>query len=173
MSKGEIIMRKSAIWALVIGLGAASLALFGRWPAAAIIEDFRECNYWQQVHADADKESVRLQEAYVRSNARLTAKDRITQHIIEGRISVSEAGRQFARLPDPSPYFMAMVRQREPGKTDHERLCRHLIDYACFSCKTEIESEALRRRLTQELEASLPQEQEVSIDRQQPKCVCD
>jgi hypothetical protein len=166
-------MSRSAIWALVFGLGAASLALLGRGPVAAIIGGFRERNYWQQVDADANKHAAVLQEAYVRSNARRTAKDWITKQMIEGRISVSQAGRQLARLPDPTPCFMAMVRQREPGKTDHERLCRHLIDYACFDCKSETEAEELRSRLTQELEASLRQEQEVSIDRQQSKCVCD
>jgi hypothetical protein len=154
-------MSKSLVWALVFGLGAASLALLGRGPVAGVVENFREWKYWQQVDADADKQSAVLQEAYLRSNARLTAKDRITKQMIDGQISVSEAGRQFAGLPGALPYFMAMVRQKEPGKTDHERLCRHLIDYACLDCQSETEAQELRSRLTQELEASLRQEQDV------------
>jgi len=166
-------MSRPAIWALVFGLGAASLAILGRGPVAGIIGDFRERSYWQQVDADANEHAEVLKEANLRSNARQTAKDRITKQMIDGQISVSEAGRQFARLPDPAYCFMAMIRQREAGKTDHERLCRHLIDYACFTCKSESEAEELRSRLTQELEVSLRQEQEVSLDRQVPKCVCD
>jgi len=148
-------MSKSVVCALVFGLGAASLAMLGREPVADICGNLRECKYWQQVYADANKHSAVLQEVYLRSNVRLTAKDRITKHMIDGRISVSEAGRQFARLPDSSPCFMARIRQLEPGKTDHERLCWHLIDYACLVCKSETEAEELRCRLTQELEASL------------------
>jgi hypothetical protein len=148
-------MSKSVVWALVFGLGAASLAILGRGPVVGIIGGFREYQYWQQVDADANNQSAVLKEVYLRRNARLTAKDRITKHMIDGRISVSEAGRQFARLPDSSPCFMARIRQSEPGKTDHERLCWHLIDYACLICKSETEAEELRCRLTQELEASL------------------
>jgi hypothetical protein len=159
-------MSKSVVWTFVFGLGAASLAILGRQPVVGILGDFREYKYWQQADADANKHSAVLQEVYLRSNERLTAKDRITKHMIDGRISVSEAGRQFAGLPDSSPCFMARVRQLEPGKTDHERLCWHLIDYACAGCESESEKRALRRRLTQELEASLRENGGVlSLDR--------
>jgi hypothetical protein len=106
----------------------------------------------------------------------LQRKTPVARALIDGMISVNEAARKVAALPDPPLNFIGNIRQFEPGKTDHERLCWHIIDYACLACKSETEAEELRSRLTQELQPSLRQEQDVggpTLNRQQPKGVCD
>jgi hypothetical protein len=158
ISSKEVAMIKPMVWALAVGLVAVCLWQLGRGPVAEIVGDDRENWHWQQEVAATNPRSAMLKEASQRIWARYEAKQRIARDLIDGRLSVNEAASKLAALPDPPANFLADVRRLEPGQTDHERLCWHIIDYACEACDSESEGRELRRRLTLELETTLPED---------------
>jgi hypothetical protein len=159
-------MIKPMVWALAVGLVAVCLWQLGRGLVAEIAGDDRANRPWRHDVAATSARSAMLQEASQRIWARYQAKRRIATDLSDGRISVSEAASKVAALPDPPPNFMANVRRSEPGQTDHERLCWHIIDYACEACDSESEGRELRRRLTLELETTLQEDVgSLSLDR--------
>jgi hypothetical protein len=149
---------RPTVCAFAVGLLVICLLKFGRGPLAEIIEDYREARHWQQVLADGHKRAADLQVGLNRRRARQQAKDQIVNDMVAGRITVHDAVRQYRALPDAPNNFMECLRVSERGATDHERLCRHLIDYACYGFEDESVALELRRRLTEELENSMHQD---------------
>ena len=145
---------------LALVLVALFVCQFGREPMAKLAADWRERQHWQQILTQAQARADEIQVALSRSLPRTTIKVRLANDMIAGRIGVREAARQYAAVPGMPANFWAELREAEQGATDHERLCRHLIDYACSSLKSESASQAARRRLTAELETSLQQQAE-------------
>ena len=128
---------------------------FGRGPVAQLAAEYRESQHWQQVLAKAEARAADLDLACSRSLPRATVKIGLARDMIAGRIGAQEAARQYADLPGRPANFLPQLRVSEQGSTDHERLCRHLIDYACSLIDSESASEAVRCRLIADLEESL------------------
>jgi hypothetical protein len=141
--------------ALALGLTAICAWKLGRGPMGEIVADFRETHHWQQVLTKRHADSADLQAALVRRQAHQNAKERIVNDLIAGRLGIHEAGRLYGELPDAPVGFLENLCKVEQGTTDHERLCRHLIDYACMKLDSEPASQDLRSRLTQDLEINL------------------
>jgi hypothetical protein len=135
----------------LVGIGAWKL---GRGPLTEAIAEYRETRHWQQVMARAQAHSADLKMSMDRQRARLQAKHCIVKNLIAGRLSVNDAAWQYGDLPDAPAGFLEHLRETEQGTSDHERLCRHLIDYACDSLEFEPERLELRRRLMQDFEDS-------------------
>jgi hypothetical protein len=149
---------RPTVFAIAVGLLVICLLKFGRGPLAEILEDYRETRHWQRVLADGQKRGADLQVGLDRRWARQKAKNQIVNDMVAGRITVHDAVRQYCALPDAPHNFMECLRVSERGATDHERLCRHLIDYACYGFEDESVALEVRRRLTEELESSMHQE---------------
>jgi hypothetical protein len=141
--------------ALALCLTAFCTWRLGRGPLAEIAADLRETGHWQHVLAKHQADSADLEAALDRRRAHQKAKKRIISDLIAGRLSVHDAGRQYGELPDAPVGFREGLGRVEEGTTDHERLCRHLIDYACMTLGSESASRDLRNRLTQDLEINL------------------
>jgi hypothetical protein len=146
---------RPAAFALALGLMAICLWKFGRGPVAEILANYRETCHWQQVLADGNERAVDLAARMDRNQRRQGMKDRITRDLIEGQITIHEAARQYARLPDEPPHFREGLRLSEQGVTHHERLCRHLIDYVSNTLVADpARQQEVSRRLTAELEGT-------------------
>jgi hypothetical protein len=142
-------------------VSAAALGLLGAWwkfcdseviPAKPHTMTWREVlafHHRAECRAEVDRE-LRL------SNARVNAKGRIGRDLIAGRLTVGQAAQQLADLPDTPPNFMAELRATEKGNSDQERLCWHVIDWACHLLADDPQrAMALRCRLEKELDAYL------------------
>jgi hypothetical protein len=137
---------------LALGLVATCAWSFCGRPLWEAIADYRES---RQAIAKGRARSAELRSTLDRIHARLEAKDRIIRDLIAGRINADDAGWLYADLPDPPPDFLEHLRETEQGSSDHERLCRHLIDYACDYMESGAARQALQDRLLQDLENNL------------------
>ena len=144
-------LSRPVVCALVLGVVAACAWKCGR-PLAEVIGNYRE---GRQAMAKGQARAAELQVTMDVMHTRLRSKDRIIRELIAGRLSVNDAGRQYAALPAAPPGFLEHVRKSEQGTSDHERLCRHLIDYACDYLEDGRARQALHHRLMQELDNNL------------------
>jgi hypothetical protein len=141
--------------ALTIGLMAFCLWKFGRGPVAEIVANYQETCHWQQVLVESNERALDLAARRDRIQARQKMWQRITGDLIEGQITIHDAAREYARLPDQPPHFAEILQWSEQGATHHERLCRHLIDYASNTLFDDpARQQEVRRRLTAELEGT-------------------
>lgn len=149
----------SPLGAAITALLLAGVWLFWREPLQGVLSHFDEVRYWQQALADTAQHKERLDQQMGRSGARLRAKSHIAHELAEGRISLAEAARQVSQLPDAPPNFWEELRKAEKGATDHERLCRHMIDWVCLEVEaTGGPTDEVRRRLEVELQRELEQQ---------------
>ena len=140
---------------------AAAVAVFflGAWACQpALLRDFGldvwEWPAWQH-SLDAERqrqaELVRRWQAAAR---REQMKNQICRELIEGRLTLREAARRFRELPDLSHRLWDDLRVDFPdGTTDEERLCRHVLKWACDLTAGDDGALELRRRLDAELRA--------------------
>jgi hypothetical protein len=141
--------------ALTIGVMAFCLWQYGRGPVAEIVANYQERCHWQQVQEEGNERAVDLAARRDRMQARQKMRQRIACDLVEGHITIHEAARQYAQLPDQPPHFAETLRWSEQGATHHERLCHHLIDYASGTLFAEpARQQEVRRRLTAELEGT-------------------
>jgi hypothetical protein len=86
------------------------------------------------------------------AQARQRAQDQIGYELIEGRISLAEAVRRLAALPDPPDQFQELLRLEFAGATDEERLGRLVIRWASGLLRDQPDrAQTLRRRWQAEL----------------------
>ena len=142
--------------ALALGVMAICAWKFGRGPLAEVVTEYRESRHWQQVMVQAQARAVDLEVDIDQQRARQQGKQRIARDLIEGRLALNDAGRQYGALPGAPLGFQDHLRATESGASDHERVCRHLIDYACAFVESEAARQELRARLMKDLENSLP-----------------
>src|SRR5437773_1014575 len=138
---------------LAFALAVATLWLGGAYFCChaslerALLE-LEESRYWQQVQQDEDKRGEEIEVKQRQFLARMETKNRICRELIDGRLTLTEATRQVAALPDAPPGFLRELRHNEKGDSDEERLYRHVIDWACaLLCDEPLRADALRRRL--------------------------
>jgi hypothetical protein len=113
--------------------------------------EFWELPAWQlRIDAQYDRQRE-LDRRWQISAARDHEKTQICRELIAGRITLREAARRFAELPDPPERFWEDLRKNFPQGTDPERLCRHVITWACDLPERADQTDALRRRLEKEL----------------------
>ena len=87
---------------------------------------------------------------------RIAALDRIVEDLIEGRLTLAEAGRRVRAGHDDDAGFWVVVRQADQGASEEELLYRHLIHLAGDSLAEEPErGRVVRLRLEAELRAWL------------------
>ena len=139
---------------LALGLATTCAWKFGCGPLAKAFADYQESRHWQQTMARAQARSAEIKTGMDRWRARWQAKHRIVKDLIAGRLTVNDAAWQYGDLPDAPAGFLELLRETEQGSSDHERLCWHLIDYACGSLQSEAAQQELRRRLVQDFENS-------------------
>jgi hypothetical protein len=135
---------------LALGLVATCAWKFGGGTLAEAFAEYRESRHWQQAMARAQAHSAELKAVKDRRWARCLAKDRIVKDLIAGRLNVNDAAWQYGDLPDAHSDFLEQLRETEQGASDHERLCWHLIDYACSTLESEAAQQELRSRLMQD-----------------------
>ncbi len=145
------------LWLAATALVAVGLGtLAWRWGsdvADTVQEYFHQEKRLREIRASAKE----LDAGWTRQSQRIRAKDRIALDLIDGRISLAEAGRRLDALPDAPPHFHELLRQREGGATEEENCRRHMLDYACTALEGDpIRQAALRRRLTAELASGEP-----------------
>jgi hypothetical protein len=82
----------------------------------------------------------------------IQAKDAIARELIAGRLSLTEATRQFQELPDTADFVRRYIHEFFPGATCEEGMRRYVIEWACILLDQEpARAEALCRRLEPEL----------------------
>jgi hypothetical protein len=149
------LLRLSACAALVAGCFAAT---WGTRPAVlrGLGLDLWEWPRWQN-NLDAEHEREgELTRRWQISERREWMKTRICRDVIDGRLTVREAARRFAEMPDPPERLWEDLRLNFPEGTDEERMCRHVIEWAGdLPPKEPSRAEELRRRLREELRAGL------------------
>jgi hypothetical protein len=88
---------------------------------------------------------------------RIRATDQIVQDLIDGRLTLAEAGRRLRAEQDGNPGFWIVVRRDQPGDSDEERVYRHLLTLVSEGLPNEpARAGAVRQRLEAELRALLP-----------------
>jgi hypothetical protein len=148
---------RSLAWTWVAA-GLVALCTWSFW-RDPVEQSFAHVREWQR-ERETLRKAQELEEAIEarleRQVARLRAKEHICRDLIASRVSLSQAARQVSELPDAPDSFWATLRSMETGTTDEERVCRHLIDWACGLVMHEPDqAEALRQRLEAELQARL------------------
>jgi hypothetical protein len=132
---------------------AGTYALFPGLPARVGL-DFAEWARCQRAIASETDRAEELSRRQLRSRERMRDKDRIALDLIAGRLSLAEAARRFAELPDAPAWLWVQLRVDYAGASKEEGMCRHLIDWACeLLWDRPGQAEALRRRLGAELRA--------------------
>jgi hypothetical protein len=100
--------------------------------------------------ADADAQRAR-------ALARTEGKQRICRELVAGRLTLAAAARQAAALPPPTPEVAEALREADAGATAEERMCRHLVEWACAMLADHPEqAAAVRQRLEAELNRLYP-----------------
>jgi hypothetical protein len=137
-------------------LGAAFVCVLGMCTTMGLVLEDRERQCWQQVLHQEDARGAKLDRLRDCENARLRAKERICWDLIECRLTLRQAARDIANLPDAPDDLLRVFRENEKGATDEERWCRHVIDWACGLLLDEpARAEALRYGLEAELQAQV------------------
>ncbi len=85
---------------------------------------------------------------------RIEVKESLVVELIAGRVSLTEVTDRFTALDETRPANLAMVRDRFPGDTDHEKMARNVIAYA-LPRAADHQRAALANRLDAELRHSL------------------
>jgi len=130
----------------------AGVWIYGREPLRKAYADVSEIGRVQQDAKALERVTKEVDERRARSDARREAKNRICRDLIAGRLTLVTAARQVGALPDAPLHFWELLRLLEKGVTDEERMCWHVIDWACMLVGDESpEVDALRRRLETEL----------------------
>jgi hypothetical protein len=83
---------------------------------------------------------------------RVAVKDRLARDLIEGRLTLTEAASLLKEHLDQSPDSWVLLRKLTRGRSDEERLCRHLL--ACARYEADDKADVIRR-LEAELAAYL------------------
>src|SRR5438270_1397813 len=121
-----------------------------------VLLELEESRYWQQVQQEEDRRGEEIEVKQRQFHARMQTKDHICRELVEGHLTLTQATRQVAALPDAPPGFWQELRHSEKGDTDEERLYWHVIDWACVLVGDEpARAAALRRRLEAELQENL------------------
>jgi hypothetical protein len=122
--------------------------------------DLWEWPNWQReldAECERDGDLSRLWQTALR---RERMKDQICLELIDGRLALRDAARHFAELPDPPDRLWEDIRLSFAGAGDEERMCRHVIEWACdLLGRVPARQDALRRRLQEELRNSLKKPQ--------------
>jgi hypothetical protein len=145
--------------------GFASTSLLGRACLVALVSGLGGLagnilfSKGMELHANLQilqKESYRLEKLRAQSKttwARIMASDRLMQELIDGKLTLLEAARQYCDLYAEAPLKVWMViKERHSGATDEERFCRHLISYAARALENQPDQ---ARHVTEKLEAEL------------------
>jgi hypothetical protein len=149
------LLRFSACAALVAGLLAGAWAL-----RPAVLTDLGldvwEWPRWQHTLDSQSEREGELGRRWQISARREQLKNEICRELIEGRLTLRQAARRFAELPDPPERLWEDLRQNYPEGGDEERMCRHVIDWASdLPPRVPSRAEELRRRLREELQVGL------------------
>jgi hypothetical protein len=111
---------------------------------------------WPKELREADAESERANELAGRRqtlDSQKQRKDQICRALIDGRLTLAEATRQFMELPGTTEAMWQGIRSHFAGATPEESMSRRVILWACGLLGQEPErAEALRRRLLAELQ---------------------
>jgi hypothetical protein len=98
----------------------------------------------------------KLDAAIVATQDRSLAGGQIIRELLDGRLTLPAAARRLGALHADDAAFLFVVRVHEPGTTDDERLCRHLISIVGADLADEpARARAIRSRLEAELQAFL------------------
>jgi hypothetical protein len=151
---------------LALAAAISSLVVACAWklcrePLRAMLEDYLEWRCWEQTLHQENDRSVDLDCCMERQKKRELAEEGICRDLIAGRVTLAQAAKQVMELPDEPRSFWWLFREAEMGATDEERMCRHLIAWACQQLEGEpARAKVLRCRLLAELEAILRRQQD-------------
>jgi hypothetical protein len=107
---------------------------------------------WQHRLDDQNERDRELDRRWQVANGRERRKNEICQELIAGRLSLREAATLFLGIPDPPEHLWEDLRFNYKQGTDDERLCRHVIEWACDLMSAEETGTAeLRQRWEAEL----------------------
>jgi hypothetical protein len=97
---------------------------------------------------------------------RMDARLAIVERVLAGQMSLLQAAAQFRKLNNDPPEFPVYL-HHHPGKSEGEKLCRQVIEWADNSLHagalTPAEIEAALCPLRRELEALLEQKDEIDL----------
>src|SRR5438874_10341269 len=108
---------------LAFALAAAALWLGGAYFCChaslerALLE-LEESRYWQQVQREEDRRGEAIAVKQRQFQARMDTKNRICRELIDRRLTLTQAARQVAALPDAPPGFWQELRHSEKGDSD-------------------------------------------------------
>ena len=88
--------------------------------------------------------------------ARMAAKCYVADDLLGGRISLAEATGRYHDLCADPPHLLDIISRYERGRTEEERLCRHVIRWmGQTALERGLEVEEVNRRLEAQLAAYL------------------
>jgi hypothetical protein len=141
---------------------AALVALFfaGAWALRPVVLtdlglDVWDWPRWQHTFDAQSEREGELARRWQISARREQMKNEICRELIAGRLTLRQAARRFAEMPDPPERLWDELRQNYPGGDDEERMCRHVIDWASDLRPREPSRAEALRRLQEELRVSL------------------
>jgi len=115
---------------MLLVAAAAVVALTYPGGVSAACQDFHEFRQnARQCDAERDRDAA-LSDHSVILFDRINAKQAIIVDVIDGRIELGEASRQFLALTAGDEAALAFVRGRYDGSTDVEKYARNVIEHA-------------------------------------------
>ncbi len=105
--------------------------------------------------AEERTRSDSLDEQGARVAARSEAKRRLFAELVAGRLDLPQAATRFRALCAGAPEVRQALKSLYESGSEQERLCRFLIYCVEMELDSPTQKEAVRRRLTDELEARL------------------
>lgn len=114
---------------VTLGLTAALVAATYPDGLSAAVRDFRD---YAEINSAMTESSEREAEMTLRSAElvdRITAKEAIVKEVVAGRLSLTEATRQFLTLNGDDPVPLRFIQTRYDGSTLEEKVARNVIEH--------------------------------------------
>ena len=137
-----------AVPALALAIGGVALARSNLLAEVGL-------DLWSTAQAeerDWRAEDERIEKHIRHADRRSRIKESLAQDVIDGRISLAEAGDQFLALNEAPPAIVVPMRQSFSASTDRESAALQVVSYVKVRLRDETAlSEKVLRRLREEL----------------------
>jgi hypothetical protein len=149
--------RCAILFLAVLGVASAALTIFRPAWATKVGLDVWNLPDLESRMAAAEQQSADL----TRKNAlvcdRIEAKEQVLQELLAERMTLLQAAAWFRRLDTATPEVPGAPPDRYPGRTEGERYCYLVMDWALSNREelTPSHAEEIRGRLQAELDAHL------------------
>jgi len=152
------------IFASTLGLAAAGFRFQATPNFGELRLDFWNVPAWLRTEAEEDEKTEVLKERLRVVTDRIHAKNRVSEELLAGRLTLRQAAARFRDLKREPPDYWQTYRLVEPACLGAEEQCRQVIDWTATLVGPQTpKAVALRARLEEELEGHRRREGKITL----------